>query len=122
MNLEIFRAAKIIYRRTCTTNPDLAMIHKSQIRNAADQYEHRPLVGGGGPHGGAPSDNFGGDDSENSGDKNTFSYNERLRRCRLGLALSMISVLMLFVALTSAYLIRQHSAVMDDSGRNLSNW
>lgn len=99
------------------------MPFNSQTRTSSPvQDELEPLLGGGGPRGGNPSHNFGGDDSDNSGRGNILSYNERLRRCRLGLGLSMASVLMLFVALTSAYLLRQHTSVMDDMGHNVSNW
>ena len=51
------------------------------------------------------------------------SYGERLRRYRLGVMLALSSVVMLFVAFTTAYLVRKAGAVWDP-GRNdyISKW
>lgn len=83
--------------------------------------KHEPRLGGGGTHDRFPSDDGGGDDSGGNED-GRLSYRDRLMRCRLGLGLSMISILMLFVALTSAYLIRQHSTVMNGNGGSVILW
>jgi len=59
-----------------------------------------------GHNGGAPPPNGGGDggrDGPGSGDSMP-NYGERLRRARLGLAVAMTPILMLFVSFTVAYL------------------
>src|SRR5438552_13182474 len=71
------------------------------------EIERAPELGGGGPNAHLPGGAFGGDDGHGE-DERRQNYRERLRRCRLGLGLSMVSVTVLFIALTSAFLFRQH--------------
>src|SRR5271166_6688060 len=52
----------------------------------------------------------GGDDGRDSGDSMPDSipnYGERLRRARLGLAVAMAPIVMLFISFTAVYLIRR---------------
>lgn len=57
------------------------------------------------------------------GDDDRPSYNERLRRYRLGLMLAMSSVVMLFVSFTTAYVVRKAGAVWDPARNDYtSNW
>jgi len=66
--------------------------------------------GGGGPGGGRG----GGDD---------VPYRERLRRYRMGVALGLTSVVMLFVSFTTAYVVRKAGAVWDPARNDyVSNW
>jgi len=61
--------------------------------------EHPPVKdGGGGDRGGSGSPNYGA----------------RLRRARLGLAVGLTSVTMLFVSFTSAYIVRQGLPTLDE--------
>jgi len=83
--------------------------------------EREALHGGGGRNGNS-SHTGGGGDSGNSEENRTRTYQERLKRCRLGVGLSMVSVTMLFIALSSAYLVRQHSAMVNDNGERVSTW
>ena len=45
-------------------------------------------------------------------------YAQRLRRARLGLAVLIAPIVMLFVSLTSAYIVRQGLPTFDDASRN----
>jgi len=83
--------------------------------------EHQPRLGGGGTNDRFPFDDGGGDDS-GSNEDGRLSYRDRLMRCRLGLGLSMISILMLFIALTSVYLFRQHTTVANGNGPGVIHW
>ncbi|MGH9493255.1 MAG: cytochrome c oxidase subunit 3 [Terriglobales bacterium] len=65
--------------------------------------ERRPQPGGGGgapPHGGEGGGGDGRDDGRND-------FGSRLRRNRIGMAVALAPVAMLFVAFTSAYIVRQ---------------
>lgn len=77
--------------------------------------------GGGGTNDRFPSGDDGGDDSGRNED-GRLSYRDRLMRCRLGLGLSMISILILFIALSTAYLMRQHAAVEHGNGSSVILW
>src|SRR5689334_9705985 len=70
---------------------------------------HPPTVDGGGGGG---------------GDDNGFSdYGARLRRARLGTIIALVAVVMVFVALTSAYVVRRGLPVMDErSGSYVRDW
>src|SRR5436853_3117648 len=46
----------------------------------------------------------------------------RLKRFRVGLAVTLISVFILFVALTSAYVVRQGGGRIDDAGNFVRDW
>jgi cytochrome c oxidase subunit 3 len=84
------------------------------------EIERAPELGGGGPTTHLPGGGFGGDDGHGE-DERRQNYRDRLRRCRLGLGLSMVSVTVLFIALTSAFLFRQHHA-LSLSGDTSNNW
>jgi cytochrome c oxidase subunit III len=57
----------------------------------------------------------GGDDGRNGGGSD---YGARLRRARLGLILAIITVCMVFIALTSAYIVRQGLPTFDDASKS----
>src|SRR5437763_348185 len=84
------------------------------------EIERAPELGGGGPNAHLPGGSFGGDDGHRE-DERRQNYRERLRRCRLGLGLSMVSVTILFIALTSAFLVRQHHS-LSLSGDISNDW
>ena len=84
--------------------------------------EGKPRLRGGGTNDRFPYDSFGGGDDSGSNEDGRLSYRDRLMRCRLGLGLSMISILMLFIALTSVYLIRQHATVTTGNGPGVVHW
>ena len=83
--------------------------------------EQEPRLGGGGTNDRFPSDDGGSDDS-GSNEDGRLSYRDRLMRCRFGVGLSMVSILTLFIALTSVYLIRQHTVVVNGNGGNELHW
>jgi cytochrome c oxidase subunit 3 len=56
-----------------------------------------------------------GGDSGGRGGDNSSDYGARLRRARLGLAVASVSISMLFVAFTSAYIFRQGLPTFDGS-------
>jgi len=66
-------------------------------------------------HGGAvifpPSGGKGGDGAGGGGSPD---FTDRLRRARLGLAVGITPVIMLFVSLTSAYIVRQGLPTLDE--------
>lgn len=57
----------------------------------------------------------GGDDGRSGGGPD---YGARLRRARLGLILTIITVCMVFIALTSAYIVRQGLPTFDDASKS----
>jgi cytochrome c oxidase subunit III len=59
-----------------------------------------------------PPPSGGGDDGRNS---NGPDYGARLRRARLGLICAIATVCMVFVSLTSAYIVRQGLPTFDDA-------
>ncbi len=61
--------------------------------------EHRPRSGGGG--GAPPLAGHGG------GGDGGFSFGDRLRRNRMGMAVALAPIVMVFVAFTSAHILRQ---------------
>jgi cytochrome c oxidase subunit 3 len=65
-------------------------------------------TGGGGPSDHIRDGGFGGDGNRNH-DPDSPSYRYRLRRLRLGLCLGMVSIAVLFTALTVAYVFRRNS-------------
>ena len=82
-----------------------------------ERRELPPVLGGGGGHNQElPPKGYGGGDSGDPDELRAGAYRDRLRRCRLGILLSLISVSMLFVALTTAYLARAHAAAMSAAG------
>ena len=66
--------------------------------------------GGGGA--GAPPISGGGDGDGRAGGSSP-NYGQRLRRARLGLAVGLTPVIMLFVSFTSAYIVRQGLPTLD---------
>ena len=77
-----------------------------------------PISSRAGSHGPAlpPHTGGGGDDGRNSRDGMPDSmpnYGERLRRARLGLAVAMTPILMLFISFTAAYLVRRGFLTFD---------
>jgi cytochrome c oxidase subunit 3 len=66
--------------------------------------------GGGGA--GAPPISGGGDGDGRAGGSSP-DYGQRLRRARLGLAVGLTPVIMLFVSFTSAYIVRQGLPTLD---------
>jgi len=80
---------------------------------------------GGGSRG--PTDDWpgGGDDGGGrGGDDDTPSYRERLRRYRLLVAFALSSVVMIFVAFTTAYVVRKAGTGVWDPAHNeyVNNW
>jgi cytochrome c oxidase subunit 3 len=69
--------------------------------------------GGRGPE--PPVSFGGGDDGQGSTGPN---YGERLRRARLGLAVAITPIVMLFVSFTSAYIVRKGLPTLDESSGN----
>jgi len=73
---------------------------------------------GGGTH--PPLIDGGGNDRGGNGAPN---YGDRLRRARLGLVAGLTAVIMLFVAFTSAYVVRQGLPTFDDrTGQYIRDW
>jgi cytochrome c oxidase subunit III len=62
-----------------------------------------------------PPRSGGGDDGRNS---NGPDYGARLRRARLGLICAIATVCMVFVSLTSAYIVRQGLPTFDDASNS----
>jgi cytochrome c oxidase subunit 3 len=76
---------------------------------------------GHGGRGSAPPTSFGGgDDGQGSTGPN---YGERLRRARLGLAVAITPIVMLFVSFTSAYIVRKGLPTLDETtGNYVRDW
>jgi cytochrome c oxidase subunit 3 len=64
---------------------------------------------------------YGGEDWKNNPPGRQGPY-ARLKRFRVGLAVTLISVFILFVALTSAYVVRQGGGRIDDAGNFVRDW
>src|SRR5712691_10665904 len=73
-----------------------------------------PQVGGHGPDKHPPVGRDGGGPDGNGHDGSP-GYYERLRRYRMGVALGLASVIMIFVSLTSAYVVRQGLGTWDEA-------
>lgn len=71
-------------------------------------------VGGGGD---VPRPPNGGGDDGRYPDSNLPNYGARLRRARLGLICAIATVSMVFVSLTSAYIVRRGLPTFDESSR-----
>jgi cytochrome c oxidase subunit 3 len=77
-------------------------------------------LGGGG---GVPRPPEGGGDEGRYPDSNLPNYGARLRRARLGLICAIATVSMVFVSLTSAYIVRRGLPTFDDTSRTyLRDW
>src|ERR1700731_621780 len=70
-----------------------------------------PKTGRGGGGARPPAYTGGGDDGRGDGSPD---YGQRLRRVRLGLAIGLTSVTMIFVSLTSAYVVRRGLPTLDE--------
>jgi cytochrome c oxidase subunit 3 len=80
----------------------------------------QPDIGRGGGEIQPPT--LGGDGGGRGGDGSP-DYGARLRRARLGLAVASISITMLFVGLTSAYIFRQGLPTFDErTGAYVRDW
>ncbi|HET8667191.1 MAG TPA: cytochrome c oxidase subunit 3 [Terriglobales bacterium] len=65
----------------------------------------------------------GGDWGGGRGGDGAPDYGERLRRCRLGMAVALVSIVMVFVCFSAAFLLRQASGVYDGaSGTIVHDW
>jgi cytochrome c oxidase subunit III len=83
----------------------------------------KPAHGGGGrgPTGHWPGGGGGG--GGRGGGDNLPSYRERLRQYRMLIAFVLISVVMIFISFTTAYLVRKAGAVWDPARNEyVSNW
>jgi len=67
--------------------------------------------------GGVPRPPQGGGEDGRHPDSNSPDYGARLRRARLGLICAIATVSMVFVSLTSAYVVRRGLPTFDDSSR-----
>jgi cytochrome c oxidase subunit 3 len=68
-----------------------------------------------------PPTSGGGDDGHGGG--GSPDYGQRLRRARLGLAVGITPVIMLFVSFTSAYIIRQGLPTLDEqTNKYVHDW
>ncbi len=72
----------------------------------------RPQKGGG--SGVRPPSYGGGGDGDRSRGEGFPDYGQRLRRARLGLAVAVAPIAMLFISLTSAYVVRQGLPTFDE--------
>ncbi len=83
----------------------------------------KPKVRSGGG-GGGPVFRFPGDGGKGGGGGDPFpNFGEQLRRYRLGLAVGLTAVVMLFVAFTSAYIVRQGLGQWDPAtNQYVSDW
>jgi len=72
----------------------------------------QPRTGGAG--GVRPPSYGGGGDGDRSHGEGLPDYGQRLRRARLGLAVAVAPIAMLFISLTSAYIVRQGLPTFDD--------
>ena len=69
-----------------------------------------------------PTTTRGGGDG-NRGGGGSPDYGERLRRARLGLAVALTPIVMLFVSFTSAYIVRQGLPTFDEAaGKYVRDW
>jgi cytochrome c oxidase subunit III len=79
-----------------------------------------PQIGRGGGDTHPPVRDGGG---ESGGSGGSPDYEGRLRRARLGLAVLVVPITMLFVAFTSAYIVRQGLPTFDEhTGKYVTDW
>jgi cytochrome c oxidase subunit III len=87
------------------------------------EFPPKPKYGGGGrvPTGNWPGGD-GGSGGRGGGD-DAPSYRERLRRYRMLMAFALVSVVMIFVSFTTAYVVRKAGVVWDPARNEyISNW
>jgi cytochrome c oxidase subunit 3 len=88
---------------------------------APHKHEVEPKFGGRGPSF-PPSPGRGGDDWDNR-PHGRRGPRERLNRYRLGVGLAVVSIFILFIALTSAYVVRQGTGHVDTTtGEFVTDW
>jgi cytochrome c oxidase subunit III len=76
-----------------------------------------------GKGGGPPSPPVHGGGGDGGRDDGYPDYRQRLRRVRLGLVIGLTSVTMIFVSLTSAYIVRRRLPTFDDhTGTYVQDW
>ena len=80
-------------------------------------YTHNAPIGRLGRGGDVPRPPDGGGDNGGSPDSGVPNYGARLRRARLGMICAIVTVSMVFVSLTSAYVVRRGLPTFDDSSR-----
>src|SRR5512140_822107 len=86
-----------------------------------DKVAPRPRFGGGGGRG--PVDKYPGGGGGGGRDDSYPDFGDRLRRYRLGLAVGLAAVVMLFVSFTSAYIVRQGLGNYDGATNTyVSDW
>ena len=95
----------------------------SFLHSKTEPQAPKPMHGGGGR---GPADHWpygdGGSGGRGGGD-DVPSYRERLRRYRMLIAFILVSVVMIFVSFTTAYLVRKAGAVWDPArNQYVSNW
>src|SRR5579872_6951468 len=74
------------------------------------EIKEKPKLGGGGPGKIPHRRGYGGGDDGDHGQPDDFrSGKDRLRRFRIGIAAGIVSVGVLFVGLTTAYMLRQRT-------------
>src|SRR4029077_8626286 len=88
------------------------------------EIERKPKLGGGGPGKIPHRRGFGGGDDGDRGRPEDFrSRNQRMRRYRIGMAVCLVSVTVVFVALTSLYVFRLRKGRNDEEDHQLvRNW
>jgi cytochrome c oxidase subunit 3 len=75
------------------------------------------------PHTGGGDDGRSGRDGGDSKPDSMPNYGERLRRARLGLAVAMTPIMMLFISFSAAYLVRRGFLTFDlSSDRYVRTW
>jgi cytochrome c oxidase subunit 3 len=80
-------------------------------------YTHNAPIGQLGRGGDVPRPPDRGGDNGGSPDSGVPNYGARLRRARLGMICAIVTVSMVFVSLTSAYVVRRGLPTFDDSSR-----
>ncbi len=89
------------------------------------EIKEKPKLGGGGPGKIPHRRGYGGGDDGDHGQPDDFrSGKDRLRRFRIGIAAGIVSVGVLFVGLTTAYMLRQRTGGRWDPemGVHISDW
>ena len=86
------------------------------------EIERKPKLGGGGPGKIPHRRGFGGGDDGDRGRPEDFlSHNQRMRRYRIGMALCLIFVTVVFVALTFLYVFQLGKGRYDEDARQWMN-
>lgn len=87
------------------------------------EIERKPKLGGGGPGKIPHRRGFGGGDDGDHGAGDFRSREQRMRRYRIGMVLCLVSVTMVFVALTFLYVFRLGKGRYDEDARRwVQDW